>query len=85
MVWMRSRWQCLAENQLRPPPSRRFPHNEGGSIDGIVAKLKHLAYGEGWFKTRNPQYSQYEGRRERRNEPWARGRLVLIRWTCTQH
>jgi len=29
-----------------------------------VAKLKYGAYGEGWFKIRNPQYSQYEGRRE---------------------
>lgn len=33
-------------------------------LEGIVAKLKHGAYGEGWFKIRNPQYSQYEGRRE---------------------
>lgn len=33
-------------------------------LEGIVAKLKHAAYGEGWFKIRNPHYSQYEGRRE---------------------
>jgi bifunctional non-homologous end joining protein LigD len=33
-------------------------------LEGIVAKLKHGAYGEGWFKIRNPQYSQYEGRRK---------------------
>jgi len=33
-------------------------------LEGIVAKLKHGAYGEGWFKIRNPRYSQYEGRRE---------------------
>lgn len=33
-------------------------------LEGIVAKLKHGAYGEGWFKIRNPKYSQYEGRRE---------------------
>lgn len=33
-------------------------------LEGIVAKLKHGAYGEGWFKIRNLAYSQYEGRRE---------------------
>ena len=33
-------------------------------LEGVVAKLKHGAYGEGWFKIRNPRYSQYEGRRE---------------------
>jgi bifunctional non-homologous end joining protein LigD len=33
-------------------------------LEGIVAKLKYGAYGEGWFKIRNPRYSQYEGRRE---------------------
>jgi bifunctional non-homologous end joining protein LigD len=33
-------------------------------LEGIVAKRKHGAYGEGWFKIRNPSYSQYEGRRE---------------------
>ena len=32
-------------------------------LDVIVPKLKHGAYGEGWFKIRNPTYSQYEGRR----------------------
>jgi bifunctional non-homologous end joining protein LigD len=33
-------------------------------LEGIVAKRKHGAYGEGWFKIRNPYYSQDEGRRE---------------------
>ena len=33
-------------------------------LEGIVAKLKRGQYGEGWFKIRNPGYSQYEGRRE---------------------
>jgi bifunctional non-homologous end joining protein LigD len=33
-------------------------------LEGIVAKLKHGAYGERWFKIRNPAYSQYEGRWE---------------------
>lgn len=33
-------------------------------LEGIVAKRKHGSYGEGWFKIRNPRYSQYEGRRE---------------------
>jgi bifunctional non-homologous end joining protein LigD len=33
-------------------------------LKGIVAKAKHGAYGEKWFKIRNPRYSQYEGRRE---------------------
>jgi bifunctional non-homologous end joining protein LigD len=33
-------------------------------LEGIVAKLKHGRYGEGWFKIRNPKYSQLEGRRE---------------------
>jgi ATP-dependent DNA ligase len=33
-------------------------------LEGIVAKLRHGVYGEGWYKIRNPQYSQYEGRHE---------------------
>ena len=33
-------------------------------LEGIVAKRKAGVYGEGWFKIRNPGYSQYEGRRE---------------------
>ena len=33
-------------------------------LEGIVAKLKHGAYGERWYKIRNSRYSQYEGRRE---------------------
>jgi bifunctional non-homologous end joining protein LigD len=33
-------------------------------LEGIVAKRKQGAYGEGWFRIRNPRYSQYEGRRE---------------------
>jgi bifunctional non-homologous end joining protein LigD len=33
-------------------------------LEGIVDKLKHGCYGEGWFKIRNPKYSQREGRRE---------------------
>ena len=33
-------------------------------LEGVVAKLKYGAYGDGWFKVRNPLYSQYEGRRE---------------------
>jgi hypothetical protein len=37
---------------------------QGKDLEGIVDKLKHGRYGEGWFKIRNPRYSQYEGRRE---------------------
>jgi ATP-dependent DNA ligase len=33
-------------------------------LEGIVAKLKHGRYGEGWFKIRNPKHSRREGRRE---------------------
>ena len=33
-------------------------------LEGIVAKRKDGAYGEDWFKVRNRNYSQYEGRRE---------------------
>jgi bifunctional non-homologous end joining protein LigD len=33
-------------------------------LEGVVAKLKSGAYGERWYKIRNPKYSQYEGRRE---------------------
>ena len=33
-------------------------------LEGIVAKLKHGRYGEGWFKIWNPNYSQREARRE---------------------
>jgi hypothetical protein len=29
-----------------------------------IWRLKHGRYGEGWFKIRNPKYSQREGRRE---------------------
>jgi ATP-dependent DNA ligase len=31
-------------------------------LEGIVAKRKDAAYGVDWFKIRNPNYSQYEGR-----------------------
>jgi hypothetical protein len=47
-------------------------------LEGVVAKRKNAAYGEGWFKIRNPKYSQYEGRRElleRRRIP-----EVIIGW-----
>jgi bifunctional non-homologous end joining protein LigD len=33
-------------------------------LEGIIAKRKAGAYGDSWFKIRNPVYSQYEGRRE---------------------
>ena len=33
-------------------------------LEGIVAKRRIRAYGDCWFKIRNPVYSQYEGRRE---------------------
>jgi len=33
-------------------------------LEGIVAKHRDGAYGERWYKIRNPHYSQYEGRRE---------------------
>ena len=33
-------------------------------LEGIVGKLKHGRYGEGWFKIRNANYSQRDGRRE---------------------
>jgi hypothetical protein len=33
-------------------------------LEGIVAKKKWGGYGDGWFKIRNPKYSQYEGRHE---------------------
>jgi bifunctional non-homologous end joining protein LigD len=33
-------------------------------LEGIVAKRRDAAYGEDWFKIRNPNYSQYEGRQE---------------------
>ena len=33
-------------------------------LEGIVAKLNHGRYGEGWYKIRNPSYSEREGRRE---------------------
>jgi len=41
-------------------------------LEGIVAKRKAGAYGESWFKIRNPVYSQYEGR------PLLRGRTTLF-------
>lgn len=33
-------------------------------LEGMVAKYKWGRYGEGWWKIRNPRYSQYEGRHE---------------------
>jgi bifunctional non-homologous end joining protein LigD len=33
-------------------------------LEGIVAKRRDAAYGEDWYKIRNPKYSQYEGRQE---------------------
>lgn len=33
-------------------------------LEGVVAKHRDGAYGDRWFKIRNPRYSQYEGRRE---------------------
>lgn len=33
-------------------------------LEGIVAKRKDGAYGHEWFKIRNPNYTQYQGRRE---------------------
>lgn len=33
-------------------------------LEGVVAKRRDAAYGDDWFKIRNPSYSQYEGRRE---------------------
>ena len=33
-------------------------------LEGVVAKRADGAYGEDWFKIRNPRYSQHEGRRE---------------------
>jgi hypothetical protein len=33
-------------------------------LEGIVAKHRDGAYGERWYKLRNPRYSQYEGRHE---------------------
>ena len=38
-------------------------------LEGIVAKRKAGAYGESWFKIRNPIYSQYQGRRELFEKP----------------
>ena len=33
-------------------------------LEGIVAKRRNGIYGEDWFKIRNRNYTQYEGRRE---------------------
>jgi ATP-dependent DNA ligase len=33
-------------------------------LEGIVAKRRDAAYREDWFKIRNPNYSQFEGRQE---------------------
>ena len=33
-------------------------------LEGVVAKRRNGAYGVDWFKIRNSNYSQYEGRRE---------------------
>lgn len=33
-------------------------------LEGVVAKWRYGSYGQSWFKIRNPNYSQYEGRHE---------------------
>jgi bifunctional non-homologous end joining protein LigD len=33
-------------------------------LEGVVAKRRDAAYGVDWFKVRNPNYSQYDGRQE---------------------
>ena len=43
-------------------------------LEGVVAKRMDGAYGQNWFKIRNPRYSQWAGRhelfeRDRRSEP----------------
>jgi ATP-dependent DNA ligase len=43
---------------------RLFEVVQQRDLEGIVAKRKDSAYGLDWFKVRNPNYSQYEGRRE---------------------
>ena len=43
----------------------------GKGLEGVIAKRGDGRYGEEWFKIRNPNYSQYEGRHEL-FERWAR-------------
>jgi hypothetical protein len=33
-------------------------------LKGIVAKRRYGGYGDSWWKIRNPNYTQYEGRNE---------------------
>ena len=46
------------------PTNHQLQHEAAARVEGVVAKRKDAAYGNGWFKIRNPAYSQYEGRRE---------------------
>jgi ATP-dependent DNA ligase len=46
-------------------------------LEGIVAKRRDGAYGEHWFKIRNPGYSHYEGRRELFERRVGRSRAAL--------
>jgi ATP-dependent DNA ligase len=33
-------------------------------LEGVLAKWRYGGYGDSWFKIRNPNYKQFEGRRE---------------------
>jgi hypothetical protein len=74
----------------RAQQHRLFPTGCELDLESIIAKLNKGAYGEGWFKFRNPQDSQYEGRRLREAEPprferyyrSSSGCLALCRGLC---
>jgi len=59
--WISSRRRCFARAIIE---GNRLLSARLQDLEGIVAKLKHGHYGEGWFKIRNARYSQYERRRE---------------------
>ena len=45
-------------------------------LEGVIVKRADGAYGQDWFKIRNPRYTQYEGRRELFEK--RKGRVTLI-------
>jgi len=54
---------CRYQQAYRAHQHRVLPPACEQDLEGIVAKAKHAAYGQKWFKIRNAKYSQYEGRR----------------------
>jgi ATP-dependent DNA ligase len=57
-------WAMLDANYVEPKGVDSLRLAGERDLEGMVAKLNSGAHGEVWFKIRNPEDSQYGGRRE---------------------